>query len=385
MAKAALTSEPVNPLAPIEAETMVAEFVAAHPGAVAPANFSFRVFHRNDPTKAVGRFVGTIDYERFSEEAVAEKWGIAGDFYADLVCNRSVIGRRGNLLRIHFGIDENLVATSTAPAAQAPTTGLAGTAPVTGSNVLDVLLPMFLESQRQQGQLMIALATKPAPASGMSDALMTTILGHALTKSPVSDVVALAEKLSGKMGERQDQDDGAEDRGGGMGVELMRTLRQMLRLAEKAPAGGPMNPPTPTHEPAPAPITAPDTAPAANPPTSPAPDAKGPGLSGTPKANPADLDDVGKLRLFGARVVPQLIDFATDPEPSIDGAASMIEATAIRCGIDPAKFAQADDLAADVVDPVVGLYPDLSPHRAFALAALEALADQYADDDDDGE
>lgn len=370
MAKAPAAPDYVNPTAPPEADALVRDLIAANPGVLTPASFSFRVFHKNDPTTAGGRFVGKIAYERFSEEGVAEAFGIAGDFYADLVSNSTAA--RGNLRRIHFGVGENLVpAKPTAPTA--PGAGLGGTPAVpTGGGVLDVLLPMFLESQRQQGALMIALATKPAPASGMSDAVMSTILGHALTKSPVSDVVSLAEKLAGKLGEK----DEPEERGGGMGVEVVRTLRQLLTMAEKHPGVAPAAPVAHT---TPAPGAGGATAPGPGASPAAAPSNGG----GAERPDPAKLGEIERFALFGSRAVPMLIEYATDPEPSIEAAAAMIEAQAIRAGIDPAKFAEADDIDADVIDPVLAHFPELAPHRAFAKAAVEAVAEDYAEDEDE--
>ncbi len=376
--------DPINPFIPAEIDAAVRARIEANPGGdVTPQTFYVRCFHNNDPTKQRGEYCGRIDYTVFSEEVAAERFRLAGDFTGQICCTNSA-KVRGTVREFTFSISPTMLPRAAAPVTPAApaAAGLGGTPP-TGSNVLDVLLPMFLESQRQQGQLLIAMATRPAPTSGMSDTLMSTILGHALTKSPVADVVALAEKLSGKMGEQRDDEDD-DGRGGGMGVELVRTLRQMLRLAEKSPAGGfptPTPAPTPTPNPhEPNPPTAAQDEPAKQPtPTTtherPAGEQR--------KVNPAELDDVGKLRLFGSRVVPQLIDFATDPAPSVAAAASMIEATALRSGLDPEQFADADSLEHDVLEPVVGFYPELAPHKAFALAALEAVAEQYTDDDEE--
>lgn len=372
----AKTVAAINPNVPEEAEAIVRQLIEAHPGQLSPEHFRFRVAHLADPTSSVGRTLGNIDYLRFSEEAVAQAWGLAGDFYADLQCSNVLA--RGNLRRIRFGIAEQLL-----PQRPAGLGGFAAPAPTATAPAPLDLTALLLAQMKQQGDLVIAMLGRPsAPAAApVSDRLMEILLTQALTKTPASDLLTFFDAMKKRTGaEDDDQDDDRESRGGGLAVEALRLFRQLAKSA-----------PTPT----PAPIT---TAPAAdapradNPPMAAAsasaqvsPGGAPTNAAGAERVDPAKLSELDRLRLFGQRVVPQLIDFATDPVPSVAAAAAMVEATAIRSGIEPTQFADADDVAADIVDPVIGFYPELADHRAFAIAAVEAVAEQYEDDEDDDE
>lgn len=378
----------VNPGAPMEADAVVGGLIDAHPGQLNPSHFRFRVYHLADPTSSTGRCLGNIGYERFSEEAVAAAFGVAGDFYADLQCASALAP--GNLKRIRFGIAETLLPRGQQPAALA---GLApAPAPAAGSPI--DLTALLLAQMKQQGDLIIALLGKPAApaAAPMSDRLVELLFSQAVTKTPAADLITFFDAMKKRTTAAEDTDDEPEaPTGGSIGVELLRTLRALVKVPPQL--GALPNPPTPAPTPAP-----PAPEPAADP-HAPYPtlaSASASSASSSPGGSPnnaagaqrVDLATLGpdeRLQLFGRRVVPQLIDYATDPAPSIDAAAAMIEATAIRSGLDPAKFAEADDIADDIVDPILPFYPELLPHRDFAIAAVQAVADQYDDDEEPGE
>lgn len=378
----------VNPNAPEDADAMVRQLIEANPAQLTPAHFRFRVYHLADPTSSTGRCLGNIGYERFSEEAVAQAFGVAGDFYADLQCASALAP--GNLKRIRFGIAEQLIPRGTTPATLA---GLAP-APQPAGSPID-LTALLLAQMKQQGDLIIALLGRPAaPASApMSDRLVELLFSQAVTKTPAADLITFFDAMKKRTAAAEEADDEPDaPTGGSIGVELLRTLRALVKTTPQLGA----LPHTPPAAPTPSAITAaqapePAAAPHTIPPTqaaSAASASESPGgvptnAAGAQRVDPSTLGETERLQLFGRRVVPQLIDCATDPTPSIDAAAAMIEATAIRSGLDPANFAQVDDLAADIVDPVAAFYPELLPHREFAIAAVQAVADQYDDDDDE--
>lgn len=375
MAKAT-TRVPINANIPEDVEADVVARCAEK--SVAIDAIRINVLHCPDPSSSVGYKLGSVDYATFSEELVAAKWRKAGKFFGDIVGPSM-----GNIRRFYFGIADELVA------AQPPTAGgtLAGVTPAAAAAPaapapLDVNA-LLLAQMKQQGDLIIAMLTRPQPAaapSGINDRLLEFLLTQSASKTPAGDLIAFFDAMKKRTGDVDQAEDDEPASGGGLAVEALRLIRDLARNAGRATPPTPIvdaPPRQPPHNPSRAEAPAPGQ-------ERPAGDAPGTVAGGQePKANPANLDDVGKLRLFGERVVPQLIDYATDPTPSVEAAAAMIEATAIRCGIDPQQFADCDDIAGDIIDPVVGFFPALAPHRDFAIKAAELVAEQYGDDEDD--
>lgn len=296
---------------------------------------------------------GVVDYTQFSHEFVAQTWGYAGEFCADLQTRDS--RWPGNRRRGRFGISPAML-PKTAPAQMGGVEK-----PIGLEGMMAAMMQMTLSAQQQQTQVLTALIGRPERApqtSPVMETLVSTLLAKALERTPVSEVLALREALGDAQGPRGEEKDSTlsivrE------GVKLVGTLAEAAKAAP-SPAGQAAQAAT--------------TATAATPATTPA----------SVSTDPATLGEFDRLKLFAARIGPELVSFASDAKPNAEAAAQFCVSVALRVGIDPvAAFAASADKieakATEAIDALKLIYPPIGAHERFVRQVWVELAEEYGE------